>query len=480
MKRKLLTTMFIIASLSSCNFSNKQVVYFHDRHRLALDKICEYSAEKYDIELIIIDENFDFQKKSEKHLHTSNNWLNKLILNDKIDKIIWIPTFNFKDLNNSDVGNYNKSFTNSAPFFQEKKIEIEDWIGFSKKKYNKKRIFSIDLNFFTKYENNEIQQINIQKDILNYIWKNNSPLITIAFSPEGQVNPSKSWKRFAEFYNFFAKKNTALLLEIDEGYESITEIDIEKKWNAQFANANESCGFGFGSRLWDNAPSSIAKMFYKNPPKAITANTEKIIKILTSGYEKSSELKKEFPQRRLRKLKKIAEESLFDAVNNQPNEPSFYYATDSHRGLGFRIRDKVKDRGCFGFYYGVNDMELAARMAAPIAGLFDKRYKPIKIEEWNSLTFEISIFGEFERIENPLDFTPGADALILEKGNERTLLQAAATFNRDLSKIAFLEVICRKAGLPPGSWKDASIKYYSAPSIFFIEKALPRTPNEKK
>jgi uncharacterized protein (TIGR00296 family) len=66
-------------------------------------------------------------------------------------------------------------------------------------------------------------------------------------------------------------------------------------------------------------------------------------------------------------------------------------------------------------------------------------------------------------LRDPSEIAVGRDGLIIRKGDRSGLLLPQVAGEEGWSTERFLEETCRKAGLPPGAWREgASIERFEA------------------
>ena len=141
-------------------------------------------------------------------------------------------------------------------------------------------------------------------------------------------------------------------------------------------------------------------------------------------------------------------------------EPPPRLASDRAEGFGepralfVTLRRGGRLRGCIGTLAPEGDLSRTVPRFALRAAFDDPRFPPLDARELADCHIEISVLTAPERLENPEEVVVGRDGLILEgRGRSGLLLPQVATewgFDRE----RFLEEVARKAGLPPGAWKD--------------------------
>ncbi len=132
-------------------------------------------------------------------------------------------------------------------------------------------------------------------------------------------------------------------------------------------------------------------------------------------------------------------------------------------------------RGCIGFPEPVMPLIQALEDAVISAATRDPRFPPVKSEELDHITVEVSLLTPPMLIkvkkpkEYPKHIVVGRDGLIIERGMRRgLLLPQVATENKWNSK-TFLENLCWKAGLAPATWLEPLVKIYRFEGEVFHE-----------
>jgi AmmeMemoRadiSam system protein A len=135
-------------------------------------------------------------------------------------------------------------------------------------------------------------------------------------------------------------------------------------------------------------------------------------------------------------------------------------------GMFIRIINNGKDRGCVGFYRGVDSIEYAVRAAAVNAAFFDGRYPPLSREELKSCELEITVIGELMPMKDPFNFDIDKHMLRIEFDNHEAMLQPQIAAQYGYDKQALLRALCRKAGLDEDAFRDASARLFKVRAIF--------------
>jgi uncharacterized protein (TIGR00296 family) len=118
----------------------------------------------------------------------------------------------------------------------------------------------------------------------------------------------------------------------------------------------------------------------------------------------------------------------------------------------------------------------AVMEAAESSAFGDPRFPPVKAEEMNGLTIEVSVLTppELVKVDNPEEYPDhikvGRDGLIIGKGWRRGLLLPQVPVEWEWNSREFLSQCCVKAGLPSGEWRKTGTEVYRFQAILFKEE----------
>ncbi|MHB8897705.1 MAG: AmmeMemoRadiSam system radical SAM enzyme [Thermoguttaceae bacterium] len=118
-------------------------------------------------------------------------------------------------------------------------------------------------------------------------------------------------------------------------------------------------------------------------------------------------------------------------------------------------------RSCCGFMGQGVPLNQALEHAAYRAAKEDPRFPPISPTELEHLDMEVWLLWGLRPVEAKGDdrakaIKIGRHGLQIAMGNRRGLLLPAVAVEHKMDALAFLEAVCRKAGLPLDAWKDDS------------------------
>jgi AmmeMemoRadiSam system protein B/AmmeMemoRadiSam system protein A len=178
--------------------------------------------------------------------------------------------------------------------------------------------------------------------------------------------------------------------------------------------------------------------------------------------------KRDFNKESRELLLKIARNSLLAAVNDQPlphsGELSDLYS--DHRGCFVTLTKNKQLRGCIGYIEPVKPLYQAIIVNARNAALYDHRFTPVRKDEVDALSIEISILTRpvplaFKTPDELLRLLrPGIDGVILTNGSHQSTF-LPQVWEQLPDKIQFLEHLSIKGSMPKDGWKTSTVKVYS-------------------
>jgi uncharacterized protein len=125
-------------------------------------------------------------------------------------------------------------------------------------------------------------------------------------------------------------------------------------------------------------------------------------------------------------------------------------------------------RGCIGHVEADQSLGATVRRMAVAAATQDPRFPLVTLEELDALRLEISVLSPLEPIY-PEDVEVGRHGLLLRFRGRSGLLLPQVPVAQRWDRDSFLDHTCRKAGLPPGSWRDPACELLAFTAIVFGE-----------
>ena len=147
-----------------------------------------------------------------------------------------------------------------------------------------------------------------------------------------------------------------------------------------------------------------------------------------------------------------------------------------HSGVFVTLNNPLGLRGCIGYPLPDKKLFNALEEAAISAATEDPRFPPVKFEELDSITFEVTVLTPPTKIEvsDSQEYLSkikiGQDGLIVKYGYNSGLLLPQVPVEYDWNEKEFLEYTCEKAGLPKEYWQKKDVEILKFEGIVFKEK----------
>ena len=144
-------------------------------------------------------------------------------------------------------------------------------------------------------------------------------------------------------------------------------------------------------------------------------------------------------------------------------------------GVFVTLNKKENLRGCIGFPTPVKKLYQSLVDAAIASATEDPRFPPVKYEELNEISFEVTVLTSPKevKVENPREYPNkikvGRDGLIVKWEFGSGLLLPQVPVEYGWNEEEFLNHTCEKAGAPFDCWKSKSTKILQFEGIVFKE-----------
>lgn len=128
-------------------------------------------------------------------------------------------------------------------------------------------------------------------------------------------------------------------------------------------------------------------------------------------------------------------------------------------------------RGCIGHVHSDHALGEVIRQVAVSAAQNDPRFPPVMPEELADLHIEISVLSEpvpVDVAERPR-LVIGRDGVLVRSGSTHAVLLPQVATEHGLGPEAFLDAVCRKAGLRPGSWREPGTQVFTFTADILVE-----------
>jgi AmmeMemoRadiSam system protein A len=127
------------------------------------------------------------------------------------------------------------------------------------------------------------------------------------------------------------------------------------------------------------------------------------------------------------------------------------------RGAFVTLLERGALRGCIGHMAADRTLGAVVLEMTVAAARDDPRFAPVAPEELPALAVEISVLSPLVPLPTPVEpsrIVVGRDGLIVRREHLVALLLPQVATEFGWSPEAFLAATCRKAGLPPGAWRE--------------------------
>jgi uncharacterized protein len=171
-------------------------------------------------------------------------------------------------------------------------------------------------------------------------------------------------------------------------------------------------------------------------------------------------------------LLRTARRSIEAALSGEKTSPGDLapVAPEDARGVFVTLNARGRLRGCIGTLVSPEGVGRAVAQYARHAAFDDPRFPPISSAEWPEIEIEISVLSAPRLAQGVEDVRVGRDGLIIEHRGRRGLLLPQVAVEWGFSAEQFLAEVSRKAGLPPGAWKEPGARLYAFEAEVFGEK----------
>lgn len=134
------------------------------------------------------------------------------------------------------------------------------------------------------------------------------------------------------------------------------------------------------------------------------------------------------------------------------------------RGAFVTLHYRGRLRGCIGMISAAAPLYQSVHDMAQSAAFRDPRFPPLTPGELGGLTIEISVLTPFQELPSVDDIVIGRHGLMVIRGSHSGLLLPQVPVEQGWDRDTFLNQTCVKAGLPPGTWREAGtrILFFSA------------------
>lgn len=117
-------------------------------------------------------------------------------------------------------------------------------------------------------------------------------------------------------------------------------------------------------------------------------------------------------------------------------------------------------RGCIGTIAGREPLYRNVWRMARAAAFEDPRFPPLTLREWGGATLHISVLDELAPCPDPTAVKVGRHGLALQYMGRSGVFLPQVPVEQGWDQKAYLDNLCLKAGLPPGSWSAPGARLF--------------------
>jgi len=137
--------------------------------------------------------------------------------------------------------------------------------------------------------------------------------------------------------------------------------------------------------------------------------------------------------------------------------------------LGSFVTLKLKGRlrGCIGTIIPQEELYKNVARMGFAAAFQDSRFPPLRRAEFDDTEIEVSVLGPITPCPDPERIDVGRHGLLLRLGGKSGVFLPKVPVEQGWDRLAYLENLCRKAGLPGGSWQDPDARLFWYEALVF-------------
>jgi len=130
-------------------------------------------------------------------------------------------------------------------------------------------------------------------------------------------------------------------------------------------------------------------------------------------------------------------------------------------------------RGCIGTIIPQEELYRNVARMGFAAAFQDHRFPPLRREELRDTDIEVSVLGPITLCPDPERIEVGRHGLLLRLGGKSGVFLPKVPVEQGWDRPAYLEHLCRKAGLPGGSWNDPEARLFWYEALAFAAPVAP-------
>jgi len=168
----------------------------------------------------------------------------------------------------------------------------------------------------------------------------------------------------------------------------------------------------------------------------------------------------------------LARAAVVEAVSHRqlPDEFPREGVFAERRGVFVTLHLRNRLQGCIGVIDANEPLGEAIVRCAASAALEDPRFAPIRADQLDELSIEISLLSPLQPIA-PESIELGRHGLLVRVHTQRGLLLPQVALEHRLTREQFLEETCRKAGLDRDAWREPEALLFAFTCEIFSENS---------
>jgi len=453
-----------LACLLSCGGPE---IHLHDRHSLSYPPVAAYAKAHPGTTLVLFDYHHDLGPVD--HGVLSSNWVAALLSQGLVSRVLWVSG---RDLAPSDrsarmawLRQKLSSFSPREASALAGRVSLADWHDLAETSLDAPLVVSLDLDIL--FHDPGASPEDFLGEIVAWVGRRRPALLTLCLSAAYDGDAAAAWTWFDAFARGFgaSMRDARWFLEAgphDARPEGAEEGLSWRRWEEK-ADSFQRGGEAFwpAAGIWASPPARLRSTLLGLGLRAGDASARAAI----AGWrdEDFLALEKAYPSERIEGLLAAAAASLEAAWRGESLPTPEREAGGP--SLAIRISREGGERGNFYLGGNLSDPTAAVGYCAQRAAE-DPRNLPVTADERSRLSLELCLFGPWRRMDDPLDFRPGIDSLLLEDGEEMTLLGAPLAIEGALAREAFLGRLSTRAGLGFQGWKRTGLVFLRSATLW--------------
>lgn len=145
------------------------------------------------------------------------------------------------------------------------------------------------------------------------------------------------------------------------------------------------------------------------------------------------------------------------------NAPEFHVESETlkeKRGAFVTLKKDGQLRGCIGYIEANRPLYRTIEEIAVVSAFNDPRFSPLRRDELERLTLEISVLTPLAIINDINEIEVGVHGIYIVRGYRSGLLLPQVAIEYKWDRLTFLEETCYKAGVSSNAWKKKDTKIY--------------------